>query len=66
MREYIINNFSNSPIEDLKESIDVSISSADEEPLFGLGVLFETLWKFSNEEDRQKILEKIYNKIKEK
>lgn len=66
LREYIINNFSNSPIKDLEESIETSISSNEEEPLFGLGVLFEILWKSSSNNERQKILNTIYNKIIEK
>lgn len=66
MRDYIINNFSNAPINDLRESIETSISDNDEEPLFGLGVLFEVLWKDSTETEKNTMLEKIYNKIKKK
>lgn len=66
MREYIINNFSSGPISDLSESINESISSLDEEPLFGLGVLFEVLWKSSNDKEKKELLDKIYNNIKVK
>ena len=44
VREYIINNFKNDSADDIRESIDSSINSHDEDPLIGLGVLFEIMW----------------------
>ena len=54
IRKYIISNFKDSSIEDIKQSIEESISSHEEDPLIGLGVLFELLWNNSNEEEKQK------------
>jgi len=57
IRNYIKENFKNSEINDIKESIVVSINDKDEVTLPGLGVLFEILWENSDEDLRNKILE---------
>jgi len=59
MRKYIIDNFKEDSIDDIRTSIDKSIESKDEEPLIGLGVLFELLWNNSDEETRLLILNNI-------
>ena len=41
IRKYIISNFKDSSIDDIKSSIEDSISSHEDDPLIGLGVLFE-------------------------
>lgn len=64
MRKYIINNFKDDTIEDIKKSIDDSISSKEEEPLIGLGVLFELSWNNSTEEEKQTILTNIKKGLK--
>lgn len=59
MRKYIIDNFKENDINDIRTSIDKSIESKEEEPLIGLGVLFELMWNNSNEEEKNTILENI-------
>lgn len=59
IRKYIINNFKGDTIEDIKNSIDTSISSKEEDPLLGLGVLFELAWTNSSEEIKHEILNNI-------
>ena len=59
IRKYIINNFKEDTIEDIKNSIDTSISSKEEDPLLGLGVLFELAWTNSSEEIKHEILNNI-------
>ena len=59
MRKYIIDNFKDDSIDEIKNSIDASIKSKEEEPLIGLGVLFELLWNNSDKEIKTKILENI-------
>ena len=56
IRKYIISNFKDSSIDDIKNSIEDSISSHEDDPLIGLGVLFELLWNNSNEEEKQNIV----------
>lgn len=41
VRKYIIANFKDDSEEEIKKSIEESISSHEEDPLIGLGVLFE-------------------------
>lgn len=59
IREYIKNNFKEDTIEDIKVSIEQSISSHEDDPLIGLGVLFELLWNNSNKEEKEVILNNI-------
>jgi len=59
MRKYIIDNFKEDSIEDIRPSIDISIKEKDEEPLIGLGVLFELLWNNSDEKTKNLLLNNI-------
>ena len=56
VRNYIINNFKNDDISDIEKSIVESIDSKDEDPLIGLGVLFELMWNNSDNALRNSIL----------
>jgi len=59
IRSYIIDNFKNDEIDDIRKSIDKSIKSEEDEPLIGLGVFFELLWKNSDERTKSQILTNI-------
>ena len=59
VRKYIISNFKEDTTEDIRSSIEESISSHDDDPLIGLGVMFELLWNNSTEEEKQTILTNI-------
>lgn len=59
VRKYIINNFKEDTEEQIKSSIEESISSHDDDTLIGLGVLFELAWNNSTEEEKEKILSNI-------
>ncbi len=59
IRKYIINNFKNDSILEIRESIDSSILSCDDDPLIGLGVLFEVMWNNSSEKEKEIILGNI-------
>ena len=56
VRKYIISNFKEDTQEQIKTSIEESISSHDDDTLIGLGVLFELAWNNSTEEEKEKIL----------
>lgn len=56
VRNYIINNFKDDDIEDIEKSIVESIDNKDEDPLIGLGVLFELMWNNSDNVLRNSIL----------
>jgi len=59
VRKYIVSNFKDSDLEELRSSIVDSVNSGDDDPLIGLGVLFELLWKNSSEEEQNMILNNI-------
>ena len=59
VRKYIINNFKGDSLIDIEQSIDMSIESKAEDPLIGLGVLFELMWKNSDKDLKNSILENI-------
>ena len=64
IRDYIVNNFKESSLDDMKEAINSSIKSKEEEALPGMGVFFEILWENSNVENKNTILNTISNNIK--
>ena len=59
VRKYIINNFKEDTTEDIEKSITTSIESKSEDPLIGLGVLFEIMWNNSSNEVKDTILTNI-------
>ena len=59
VRKYIINNFKDDNIEDIEKSITSSIESKSDDPLIGLGVLFELMWNNSNNDTKNTILTNI-------
>ena len=59
VRANIKNNFKDNSIEEIKKSIISSIDSHDEDPLIGLGVLFEVMWNNSNNDEKLFILNNI-------
>lgn len=54
IREYIKNNFKEDNINDIRTSIDKVVDSHEEEPLIGLGVFFEILWRNVTEVEKEK------------
>ncbi len=59
LRKYIINNFKDDNVEDIEKSINMSIDSKEEDPLIGMGVLFELAWVNSTKELKDEILSNI-------
>lgn len=66
IRQSIKNNFRESSIEEMKESIETSIRDSEEITLPGLGVFFEILWNNSDEENKDYILQTIEQSIKKR
>lgn len=65
IRNYIIENFKDDNIEKIKDSIETTINTKDEDALIGLGVLFELLWTKLNNEEKEKNLNNIRESIKD-
>lgn len=59
VRKYIISNFKDSNVEEIKSSIVDSITSKDDDTLIGLGVMFELLWNNSAPNEQETILNNI-------
>lgn len=59
IRKSIVNNFKESNIEDIKNSIEESINDNDEITLPGLGVFFEILWNNSDDVKKDYILQTL-------
>ena len=53
------NDLEEDNIEEIRNSIEESIASHDEDPLIGLGVLFELFWNNSTDEEKEKALSNI-------
>ena len=64
IRKNILENFKDAKLEDIKESIKEAVKDKDEIVLPGLGVLFEILWNNSNDNQKNEILQNIYDGIK--
>lgn len=64
IRKYIIENFKDDNAEKIRDSIETTISSRDEDALIGLGVLFELLWNELSTEEKERSLENIRKSIK--
>lgn len=64
IRKNILENFKDAKLEDINESIKEAIKDKDEIVLPGLGVLFEILWNNSNDNQKNEILQNIYEGIK--
>lgn len=60
IEDYIEHNFENTTIEEIKESIEDSISQEDEVVLPGLGVFFKILWNDSDDECKEKMLTMLH------
>lgn len=64
VRNYIINNFKNDSPKEIEASINTSIESKSDDPLIGLGVLFEIMWKNSSNNIKDTILKNIKKGLK--
>ena len=66
IRSHIINNFKNNSKDELKSSINDSITEHDEITLPGMGVFMELVWNNSTEAMKEEILNILEESVKEK
>lgn len=59
IRNSIKDNFKDSSNEEIIESIESAIKDSDEITLPGLGVFLEILWKYSTNDEKKSIVDKI-------
>ena len=59
IRRSIKENFKDSSSDEIIESIESAIKDSDEITLPGLGVFLEILWKYSTNDEKNNIVDKI-------
>lgn len=64
IRESIKDNFKGASIDEIKASIESSITEGDEVTLPGVGVFFELLWNSSSDDEKDFILKKLEETLK--
>lgn len=64
IRKHIINNFEGAGKDEIKTSIEASIEANDEITLPGLGVFFEIIWKNSDDNTKEYILNTLEKRLK--
>lgn len=64
IRESIKDNFKGASSDEIKASIESSITEGDEVTLPGVGVFFELLWNSSNDDEKVFILKKLEETLK--
>ncbi|WP_284139785.1 MULTISPECIES: small acid-soluble spore protein SspI [unclassified Virgibacillus] len=65
LRKAIITNISSNNQEQLEATIVDAIQNGEEKMLPGLGVLFELIWKQSNDQEKQEMLDALEQGVKE-
>ena len=63
IRNSIRKNFENSNEQEIRESIESSMQEKDEITLPGLGVFFEIIWQYSDENMKQNLLQVLTQKL---
>lgn len=63
IKDYIIQNFKDDNLETIEKAIDDSVNEYNEDTLPGLGIFFMLVWKNSNKEEKNTILEKIKSNL---
>lgn len=65
LRKAILSNIATNDEEQLEATIVEAIQSGEEKMLPGLGVLFELIWKQSNKEEKQDMVQALEAGVKE-
>ena len=63
IRNSIQKNFEHANEQDIRESIESSIQEKDEITLPGLGVFFEIIWQYSDENMKQNLIQLLTQKL---
>lgn len=63
IRNSIQKNFEHSSEQEIRESIESSIQEKDEITLPGLGVFFEIIWQYSDENMKQNLIQLLTQKL---
>ncbi|PFJ17740.1 small acid-soluble spore protein SspI [Bacillus cereus] len=66
LRGAVLANVTGNTQDQLQETIVEAIQSGEEKMLPGLGVLFEVIWKYADENEKHKILKILEQGLKNK
>ena len=64
IRQHILNNFKDANKSEIKASIEASIEKKDGINLTRLGIFFKVLWKNSDENSKEYIINTLKNSLK--
>ncbi|CDQ39379.1 MULTISPECIES: small acid-soluble spore protein SspI [Virgibacillus] len=65
LRKAILSNIASNDQEQLEATIVDAVQNGEEKMLPGLGVLFELIWKHSDEQDKQDMIEALEQGVKQ-
>ncbi|RKQ37961.1 small acid-soluble spore protein SspI [Oceanobacillus halophilus] len=65
IRKAILHNITNNNQDELEATIVDAIQGGEEKMLPGLGVLFELIWKQSDEQEKQEMIEALEQGVKQ-
>jgi small acid-soluble spore protein I (minor) len=63
LRRAVLDNLTDSTVNDLRETILDAVQSGEDKILPGLGVLFELLWQNSDPSEQGRIIQAVYKGI---
>ncbi|MDK2879893.1 MAG: hypothetical protein PWR06_2609 [Thermoanaerobacteraceae bacterium] len=63
IRSLVLKNLAGSTREEVEGYITETIETREEEALPGMGILFETVWQKSNDNERSSMMDKIMETI---
>lgn len=63
IRGAVLHNIQNMNQQELAQMVQDSIQQGDEKLLPGLGVLFEVIWKNSDQDEKDQMMETLQNNI---
>jgi small acid-soluble spore protein I (minor) len=63
IRNVILKNLAGSSRDEIKGYINETIDNREDDALPGMGILFEVVWKKSNEKDRDMMMDKIMTEV---
>ncbi|GLO66795.1 MULTISPECIES: small acid-soluble spore protein SspI [Oceanobacillus] len=65
LRKAIYSNISNNDEQQLEATIVDAIQNGEEKMLPGLGVLFELIWKHSDDQERKEMIQSLESGVKQ-
>lgn len=65
LRSLILGNLEGSEADEIREYIQEAVDDREEDALPGMGILFEAVWKRSDENEKDNMMDKIMETLEE-